>query len=69
VKYINNENLDFIKNLLKLKQKMNINIINNENKVYCSYEKKINKTIKKKKFMCDFYCFFLKMEIFKFYLK
>ena len=30
---MNNENLDFVKNLLKLKQKMNINIINNENKV------------------------------------
>ena len=36
---MNNENLDFVKNLLKLKQKMNINIINNENKVYYSYEK------------------------------
>ena len=37
---MNNENLDFVKNLLKLKQKMNINIINNENKVYYSYETK-----------------------------
>ena len=57
---MNNENLDFIKNLLKLKQKMNINIINNENKVYCSYEKKINKTIKKKKVYVWFLLFFSK---------
>ncbi len=39
---LKNENLDFIKTLLRLKQKMNNsnNIINNENKVYYSYEKK-----------------------------